>query len=285
MWRQQYLFSFFIKQLMNILSLFDGISCAKVALHKCKLHINQYFSSEIDKYAIIISNNNHKDIIRLGDIRQIDTKTLPKIDILIGGSPCQDLSISKQNRKGLQGSRSVLFYEYCRILNEINPRYFILENVASMSKVDKEIISQELKVQPILLDASLVSAQRRKRLFWTNIKNIQLPHDRNISLQSILEDGTALYNKSYCIDANYHKGGPVSKIEYKLKNNLPRSQIENRIMVKNNGGSYRKLTPIECERLQGLPDNYTYGVSNTQRYKCLGNAFNVDIVTHILSYL
>jgi DNA-cytosine methyltransferase len=266
---------------MNVLSLFDGISCAYEALNRSQIKINTYYASEIDKNALSISTKNHSDIIRLGDVREIKTDSLLKVDLLIGGSPCQDLSIAKKDRKGLEGDRSGLFWEYVRIKNELNPKYFILENVASMSKTDKDIITQALGVEPIMFNASLVSAQSRKRLFWTNIK-FDLPEDKNILLKDILEENVEerfnvnpkpnnsqanrVYNiegKSVCLKANGGGGGAKTGL-YKQNERI------------------RKLTPIECERLQGLPDNYTEGIAMTNRYKCLGNAFNVDVVAHIL---
>ena len=178
---------------MKILSLFDGISCARVALHKLGYVDVEYYASEIDKYAIAISQKNYPDIMRLGSVVGLgfdagqflsDGNTLgvdympDNIDLLIGGSPCQDLSIAKKDRKGLDGNRSSLFWEYVRIRKEVNPKYFVLENVASMPKEAKAIITEALGVEPIMVDATLVSAQRRKRLFWTNIPNVTLPEDR-----------------------------------------------------------------------------------------------------------
>lgn len=308
---------------MKVLSLFDGISCARVALDRAGIKVDTYYASEIDKYAIQVSQKNYPGIVRIGDVttvskyvtlgitRDVDY-VLNDIDLLIGGSPCQDLSIAKKNRKGLDGERSGLFWEYVRILKEVKPKYFILENVASMPKEAKEIISEALGVQPIMINAALVSAQNRKRLFWTNIPGVVQPTDREIYLQDILESGEnavqknswkykegkprfyegkcptlsanmgtagghvpyAVPDKSYCIDANYHKGANWEQYTKKKRRQLV---IDD--------GDLRKLTPIECERLQGLPDNYTEGVSNTQRYKCLGNAFNVDVVAHILSFI
>lgn len=305
---------------MKVLSLFDGISCARVALERAGIPVELYYASEIDKYAIQISEKNWSDIIHFYDVRSIATnwkeiEVLYKdLDLLIGGSPCQDLSIAKKNRKGLDGERSGLFWEYVRILREVKPKYFILENVASMSKEAKDIITKELGVEPIMINATLVSAQNRKRLFWTNIPNVTQPEDRGILLKDILECGTDTNtlitfrhrikepvritntgksptilsawgtggnnvpyvdrNKTYCLDANYFKG--TSEKHYKEKGVR---------QIVYQGREIRKLTPIECERLQGLPDNYTEGVSNTQRYKALGNAFNVDVVAHILSFI
>lgn len=339
---------------MNVLSLFDGISCARVSLDRAGIEVNAYMSAEIDKNAIKISEKNYPDIIRVGSVVGLEVEG--QIDLLIGGSPCQDLSIAKKNRKGLEGNRSGLFWEYVRIKKECNPKWFVLENVASMPKADRDIITREMGVEPVMFNASLVSAQSRKRLFWTNIP-FELPVDRGILLKNILQpDGEVdermvVKGKAYCLTASYSHQTPT---ENGIKNSIER---KHRTMVKvgyvGDGEQYgqggqahrvystegktptmssgpalirvghignsnaqanrvydtdgksctlsalggglgaktglyksedriRKLTPIECERLQGLPDNYTEGVATTNRYKCLGNAFNVDVVAHIL---
>lgn len=341
---------------MKVLSLFDGISCARVAFGEC-----EYYSSEIDKHAIKVSTKNFPDIKRLGDVSTV--KAIPDLFLLIGGSPCQDLSIAKKGREGLAGARSGLFYQYLRILRESKPKYFILENVKSMTTESRDTISKELGCEPIMLDASLVSAQSRKRLFWTNIPVVGLPADRGILLKDILQDASVdermvKNGKAYTLTASYsgaildhsvkthqrtmvighigktnaqanrvysaegksvtlsaNGGGLGAKTGlYKIgreigrrlnkdgkredKPNIPITRrLETRgddkcgtltATIKDNlvvgEGVIRKLTPIECERLQGLPDNYTEGISNTQRYKCLGNAFNVDVIKFILSF-
>ena len=380
---------------MNVLSLFDGISCACVALERCALPINTYTAVEIEKNATAISQKNYPEIIRHDDVRTFHPKG--HYDLLIGGSPCQDLSIAKKDRKGLSGDRSGLFWEYIRIKNEAKPTWFVLENVASMPKKDKDIITREMGVEPVMFNASLVSAQSRKRLFWTNIP-FELPDDRGIVLKDILQpDGEVdermvVKGKSFCLTATYSKASPS---EGEIQNSIERKQrtmvlskhqqtnlrdVEQKAhtltatmykgshangttLIKightgesdnqasrvydpdgksctlgaNGGGGgaktglykigyigegeqygqggqahrvydpegktptlssggplvktspvedkIRKLTPIECERLQGLPDNYTEGVATTNRYKCLGNAFNVDVVTCILERL
>ena len=150
---------------MKILSLFDGVSCARVALERAGIPVEAYYASEIDKYAIEVSKKNYPDITHIGSVVDVKGEDYKDIELLVGGSPCQDLSIAGK-RKGLAGERSGLFYEYLRILKEVKPKYFILENVASMPKEAKEIITKELGVEPIMINASLVSAQNRKRLFW-----------------------------------------------------------------------------------------------------------------------
>ena len=346
---------------MNILSLFDGISCARVACDRAGIKVKHYFASEVDKYAIQVSDKNYPDIHRLGDVRNVSSNYIKGFHLVIGGSPCQDLSIAKKERKGLQGERSSLFYEFVRVVKEQLPKYFILENVNSMSKEAKEIISHELfDIEPVMINASLVSAQNRKRLFWVGVRDTSLlsgvtyrrveisqPEDRGILLRDILESGEVDRVKSYAIDANYHKGANWEQYQTKKRRQLVRIGYLNSgaqgdriyspdgksVSLSANGGGrgaktglyavpvalrnrgegkrpeynntekanalttvqtdsmvqedivIRKLTPIECERLQGLPDNYTEGISNTQRYKCLGNAFNVDVVAHILKHL
>jgi DNA (cytosine-5)-methyltransferase 3A len=346
---------------MNVLSLFDGISVARHALGD---RVKQYYASEIDAKAIHVAKKNFPDTIHLGDVRTIKAVDLPKIDLLIGGSPCQDLSIAKKGRKGLDGDRSGLFWEYVRILREVKPTYFVLENVASMPHKDKQIISEELGVEAILINASLVSAQSRKRLFWTNIPVEGLPADRGILLKDILEpdaevdDRMAKDGKAYCLTATYKGATEKNSIERKQRTMVKISKnptefhqigyfgaenackvggqalrvydaeyksptlgssgvglvklghIEsdaqgNRVYsiegksctlsassggIGSNTGLYdtgkiRKLTPIECERLQSLPDNYTDGIANTHRYKCLGNAFNAEVVRFILNFI
>lgn len=317
---------------MKILSLFDGISCARVALDRAGIPVDVYYASEVDKYAIQISRKNYPDIVQMGDVKELQGKDSDfifgkklianEIELLIGGSPCQDLSIAKKNRKGLDGERSGLFWEYVRILKEVKPKYFILENVNSMPKEAKDIITRELGVEPIMVDAALVSAQRRKRLFWTNIPNVKLPEDKGLLLKDILqldEDFYGVYSdynnkttfeKAYTLGtgcgvsrsstfqqvitspvriAKIGKGGQGDRVYSIEGKSVSLSALGGGRGAKT--GLYavkdfvRKLTPIECERLQSLPDNYTEGVSNSQRYKMLGNAFNVDVVAHILRHI
>ena len=270
---------------MQILSLFDGIGCAYQAALRAGLVVEAYDASEVDKYAIKVAEKNIPIYNNIADVKEVSG--FPYVyDLLIGGSPCQDLSIAKKGRQGLKGERSSLFWEYVRILKEAKPKYFVLENVASMKKDDRDIITETLGVEPIMINAALVSAQQRKRLFWTNIPNIDQPEDRGIYLIDILEDEVdAKYNvnisekyglKGYCDNGGKSKSLTASM--YKGYGNDGVTLVNSTAKI----GNIRKLTPIECERLQGLPDNYTQGLSNTQRYKCLGNAFNVDVVAHIL---
>ena len=318
---------------MIILSLFDGISCAYEALVRAGIPITKYYASEVDKYAIEVSKKRHPDIVHLGDVKGV--KAFP-VDLLIGGSPCQDLSVAKKGRQGLDGERSKLFFEYVRLLDECKPKYFILENVASMSDDSRNLISLVMGVEPIMIDASLVSAQSRKRYFWTNIPT-SIPEDKGIKLKDILlkdvdekyfvkgelkksnnqgyrvkdiegKSNTLMANSGgvgYCTglyrigyigntdgQANrvYSDSGksptlmvgcrPLYKIGQDVGQRLDKNGTRKDNLVV--GDIIRRLTPIECERLQSLPDNYTEGISDNQRYKCLGNAFNVEVIAHIL---
>lgn len=259
---------------MIVLSLFDGISCGQVALKRAGFKPSVYFASEIDKYAIQITQKNFPKTVQLGDVKNINFENFTgSVDLLMGGSPCQDLSIAKNDRKGLEGERSGLFFYYLNALRIIKPRYFLFENVASMSKDSRDIITNLLGVEPILINSALVSAQNRKRLYWTNIPNVHQPEDRGIKLQDVLESGKTVKGetKSRCVTSSI---GRTTDREYFRKNQG--------LLIDNGDGIRRIPTPLECERLQTLPDGYTEGISNTQRYKCLGNGWTVDVIAHIL---
>src|SRR3990167_2667034 len=269
---------------MRILSLFDGISCARVALLKQNFKIEKYFASEIDKYAVQVAQKNYPDTIQLGDVKEIGKKVVSKIDLLIGGSPCQDLSIAKKNREGLKGSRSGLFYEYVRILKEIKPKYFLLENVARMSEESKNIITETLGVQPVLFNASLVSAQDRPRLFWTNI-NFELPENMGIVLKDILiadiprrwlEIKQPLQKTKKGVRWDTSGRGYFSQQNraYGIEGKSPtvptcRTVTKTKIFQ---DGKIGELHIEEIERLQGLPDRYTEGIVNKEiRGGLIGN--------------
>ena len=389
-----------MSEIKTVLSLFDGMSCGQIALNKLGIIPEKYYASEVDKYAIQITQKNFPNTIQLGDVNNYETwELLPEfswdgIDLLIGGSPCQDLSIAKQDRKGLDGERSGLFWRYVEILRKAKPKYFLLENVASMRDKDRDTISEILGVKPIMINSALMSAQQRKRYYWTNIWVTQ-PNDRKIFLKDIIENGATLTDKSYCITKNYFKKNardiqkgntfvvepipcamrtyPRKKTDGVQRVTRPEikhdgkahslTSVDKDAMVmfqlprgKNNGGIHldksptitsnsweynnlvmsskplkigningsdsqgnrvysvrgksvslsanggglgaktglykidlpdgdyyvRKLTPLECERLQTVPEGYTEGVSNTQRYKMLGNGWTVDVIAHIL---
>lgn len=368
---------------MNVLSLFDGMSCGQIALQKLGIKYDNYYASEIDKFAMQIAKKNFPDTIHIGDVTQVRSGDLPKIDLLIGGSPCQGFSFAG---KGLNfdDPRSKLFFEFVRLKKELNPKYFLLENV-KMKKDSMDVISEFMGTQPIEINSALVSAQSRKRLYWTNIPFNPLIPDKGILLKDIIQHdhneaavkkternarhlreidekalccsasmwkgagnngmtlvrdlgckqvATASINDSQCNQRVYSVDGkcptlrtmqggnqepkilelmddvikPTEKQLAKLKTYKYKDQsktgtilsahhkrgvapeylkaVRRKSDITNKGKSiedytWRKLTPLECERLQTVPDGYTEGVSNTQRYKMLGNGWTVDVIAHI----
>jgi site-specific DNA-cytosine methylase len=296
---------------MNILSLFDGMSCGQIALDELKIPIDNYFSSEIDKFSIQITQKNYPNTIQVGDVIELKGSDLPKIDLLMGGSPCQGFSYAGK-QLNFNDPRSKLFFEFVRLLKETNPKYFLLENV-KMKKEYEDIITKYMGVEPIKINSSLLSAQSRPRLYWTNIPGIQQPKDKNISFNSILEDTVEekyYYSekaipyldrnpinrrfinysdteKGNCLTTVYSKGMP-----YNVYVNLDKKYCKDISYVElcSPNGIFknthiRRLTPLECERLQTVPKNYTEGASNNQRWKMLGNGWTVDVIKHIFSYM
>jgi len=388
---------------MNVLSLFDGMSCAQIALNKLGIKYNNYYASEIDKYAMLVTKANYPETIHIGNVVDVKGEELPKIDILIGGSPCQSFSFAgklkgmsttcnkqiftlehylqlKQQGFEFEG-QSYLFWEYIRILREVKPEYFLLENV-KMSSWNQKIISEAIGIDPIFINSSLLSAQSRKRLYWTNMgtnrKNlfgieqpaIKQPADKNIFLKDILVDqadekyylsekilsyfqknsekmkengsnwrfetlkedsksksvttkegqrmqanyvkaiNQSIKNeKSTCLDASYYKGFGIrcgkcrQVVKTDRQGNISKNQSKSRCLAVGGNGCgnhsdmdcliiktctctrIRRLTPLECERLQTVPDNYTNHVSDSQRYKMLGNGFTVDVIAYILNHI
>lgn len=413
---------------LRVLSLFDGMSCGQQALERIGVNVLEYYASEIDKHAIAVTMHNYPNTIQLGSVVDVDGYKLPKIDLLIGGSPCQSFSFAGK-RKGMSTKceteiltlehylqlksegyefegQSYLFWEYMRLLNEVKPKYFLLENVMMGEKWEK-VLSKAIGVKPIEINSALVSAQNRRRLYWTNIgmhpmglfgdmeSIIPQPKDKGILLKDILEsevdskyfisdtmisrisrtnNGERCFtnaDKALCLAAGYHKQGrdnqcivasrgrspenpksrksgleteqqleprfdgktncltSVQKDNYVVcHNTMPRSSTTGKggtgplsrddgktycldtgqtnvveILEKSpclhgfehgtngqlnkqlvRGGMIRRLTPLECERLQTVKDNYTNIVSDTQRYRMLGNGWTVDVIAHILSY-
>jgi len=307
----------------RVLSVCDGISCGMEALNRANIEVDSYYSSEIDEYAISVSAYNHPSIIQIGDIKNITETMLDNmnpVDLLIGGTPCQSLSSSnvwlKDGEAGLKGNgKSSLFWEYVRILNILkkkNPNIkFLLENVGSAKIEDRNIIDKELGVKGVKFNSDLLSAQNRNRIYWTNI-DFELPKQRKeIYMQDILEDKVDdkyyLTQKMYdCIMSPATKGWQSGKMEIDLPiarpltatmHKMHRADTDNYISTEyqpKDKTNVRRLTPIECERLQTLPDNYTkYGfkngkvvnISDTQRYMMNGNGWTVDVIAHIFSYL
>ena len=313
---------------INVLSLFDGMSCGQIALERAGIKVDNYFASEIDKHAIKVTQHNYPDTIQIGDVTKVFAKDLPKIDLLIGGSPCQGFSFAGK-QLNFDDPRSKLFFEFVRLLEETKPKYFLLENV-KMKKEYQDIISEQLGVKPIMINSSLVSAQSRERLYWTNIPITELLTDKGILLKDIIEIGEPIKDKSQTILATLYKENAKSMIKRNKAGLLVKMSSENprikEISITDRGirphrndkrksgiseigtihypdtKSYtitanhapkvlteiigwRKLSPLECERLQTVPDGYTSIVSDTQRYKMLGNGWTVDVIAFIFSFL
>lgn len=294
------------KEKINVLSLFDGISCGQIALERQGIEIENYFASEIDKHAIKVTQTNYPKTIQLGDVTKITSKDLPKIDLLIGGSPCQGFSFIG---KGLnfEDTRSKLFFEFVRLLKECKPKYFLLENVV-MKKEYQDVITEYLGVEPVLINSALVSAQNRKRMYWTNIPNILELEDKNINLEDILisdvQDKFYIKNRTKSISYTLKKYDEFKKkygYHPKMFNPYNCREITEKsptltsvgsrvgnsstVLIGDNIESARQLTPLEWERLQTVPDNYTDCISDTHRFNTLGNGWTVDVIAHIFSSL
>jgi DNA (cytosine-5)-methyltransferase 3A len=338
---------------MNVLSLFDGMSCGQQALERTGIKVNNYFASEIDKYAIKVTMANYPNTIQLGSVTEVNGYELPKIDLLIGGSPCQSFSFAGK-RKGMSTKdeqeiltlghylelksegfefegQSYLFWEYMRLLTEVrskNPNvFFLLENVEMGEKWEK-VLSGAIGVNGIHINSALVSAQNRKRIYWTNIgmqpaglfgdleSIIEQPKDKGILLKDILEDEVdekyflsqevqdrykSIDNKNYIgttapefrtigrrdvVYGDDNKVGCLLSTDYKqMKQVSVKYNDESCGQLASINSRIRRLTPIECERLQTVADNYTNYVSDSQRYKMLGNGWTVDVIAHIFSYI
>jgi len=275
---------------MNVLSLFDGMSCGKIALERAGISVTNYFASEIDKHAIKVSNANYPEIIQLGNVVEISQSMLPQIDLLIGGSPCQSIS-NLGDGSGLAGT-SGLFYHYLRLKQELKPKYFLLENVVGNKEAIKTI-SKLMEVEPILINSNLVSAQNRSRYYWTNIPTT-LPVAKDIKLVDILDQVPKpscelsaarlrwlLSEKGQeCLRKHYASLDPV-----KASCLTARSDASWNCNYVTRNGRITKLTCEEYEKLQTVPVGYTAGVADAQRYKMLGNGWTVDVIAHIFQSL
>lgn len=318
---------------LTVLSLFDGISCGYEALNRAGIKVNAYYASEINATSIAISKYNHPDIIQIGDVRDIDISKLPQIDILIGGSPCQNFSFSGTGKGAVtiegievttleqylelknQGFEfegySYLFWEYVRILQEVQPKYFLLENV-KMAEKWRNIITKTLGYDPILINSNLLSAQNRPRLYWSNIADIKQPKDKGIYIKDVLQNtyspkemlSEKILNRfqplksTYCVGTTKPKFRTIGQRDYVFGDDnkmgcLVATDYKQPKQVLHNG-VLRKISPIEAERFQTLEDDYTkYGlfenevkeVSNTKRFEAIGNGWTVDIIAHILKHI
>jgi site-specific DNA-cytosine methylase len=264
------------KEKINVLSLFDGISCGQIALERAGIEVENYFASEIDKYAIQVAKHNYPNTKHIGSVTDVMGSDLPKIDLLIGGSPCQGFSFAGK-QLNFDDPRSKLFFEFVRLKNECNPKHFLLEN-NRMKQEYQDIISGYLGVEPIKINSNLVSAQNRNRLYWTNIPNVKFPQDKGIMLKDIIGD----YDGIWVYPRGYNKGGLQS---YKGKSpTITTSSWEHNFFIVKNGIK-KPFTPEICEKLQTLPIGYTNILSKSKAIKHIGNAWTVDVISFIFSFL
>ena len=287
---------------MRVLSLFDGISCGMVALERAGIPVERYVAYEIEPNVIKISKKNYPQIEHCGDVMIADFTQYRGFDIAIGGSPCQSLSIVQSKTRQHLDGKSKLFFEFVRALNEVKPKYFLFENVASMNKESKRVISELLGCEPIFIDSGMFSAQQRPRYYWTNIPvDLGLLFENGLVLKDILQPESEIPERMYYT-------APLLNIDMSkqvcatldIKNNEMHKRVFNpefkihtltcvsgghqqkKVLV---NGRVRKLTPLEYERLQTLPDNYTEGVADSHRYTAIGNGWTVDVIAHILRYI
>jgi DNA (cytosine-5)-methyltransferase 3A len=272
---------------MNVLGLFDGMSCGQIALNRLGIKYDKYFASEIDEYAIKVTQHNYPETIQIGDVLNVKGSDLPQIDLMFGGSPCQGFSFAGK-RLNFDDPRSKLFFEFVRLRDELKPKYFLLENV-KMKKEHEDVITEHMGVKPIRINSKLVSAQSRERLYWTNIPGIEQPEDKGILVKDIIDySGGHKILPPKTIQAqlyyakNYKATGKAPTLTRELahgwgKNITPKCYVE----IKAITGEDRLFSPLECERLQTVPDNYSSIVSNTQRFNLLGNGWTVDVIAHI----
>lgn len=290
---------------LKVLSVFNGISCGRIALQRAKLEVDEYVSCENDPIPNSIAQYHYPNDTYLGDVFEVDFKQFKGFDILIGGSPCTYWSVARTNKgreTTSEGFGFELFKQYIRAYEESGCQYFLYENNKSMSNDIKEEISRYLGVQPMLINSELVSAQNRKRLYWTNISNVEQPKDKNIKLKDIIESGCVDREKSLCIarrtvgnrgSQSYMRRRYFGKsfAQMVFENCSPEDQKalwkENPEREYETTGYIRPLTITEMERLQTLPDGYTNveGLSETQRGESIGNGWTVDVVAHILSFI
>lgn len=299
---------------INVLSLFDGMSNGQIALKKEGIKVDKYYASEIKPDGIAVTQHNYPNTIQLGSVTEVAASQLPKIDLLIGGSPCQNLSVAmaKEHRKGLEGDKSSLFYEYYRLLQETKPEHFLLENVGGMDKKDKQIITELLGVEPININSKLVSGQLRNRLYWTNIPNLTQPEDKKINLNDIIEDGWSDREKARCLlesDSRplttpikmfhrYYSTGFTTLI-FKSEDHynkckehydthfkgLSAKEIDSLGIISDVYDGVRYLNQSELEKLQTVPQGYTSVINRNQAASLLGDGWTVDVIAHIFKGL
>jgi len=276
---------------MNVLSLFDGLSCGQIALERAGIKVDNYFASEIKPHAIKVTQHNYPKTIQLGDVRHIKGSDLPKIDILIGGSPCKGISRLNKKQEGLEHAESKLFWEYVRLLEEVKSKYYLLENTHG-NKEATETITETLGVNPISINSKLVSAQNRPRYYWTNISRVKQPNDKGITTDDVFDYSGELADECRVKWLSSESGKKSVANGYTRVNPYPKSGCltanghrkwnENYLLK---DGVYRYLSQKELERLQTLPIGYTNCLNYDEAYDCIGDGWTVDVIAHIFSFI
>ena len=277
---------------INVLSLFDGMSCGQIALNRLGIKVSKYYASEIDKAPIKVTQHNYPDTIQVGDVTKVKGDDLPQIDLLIGGSPCQGFSFAGK-KLNFEDPRSILFFEFVRLLDECKPTYFLLENV-KMKKEWQDVISDLLGVQPMRINSSKFTAAKRDRLYWTNIPNISEPIDKEISFDEInsnidewLEPKRIEKIAAWKAQQKPLKNATLIGSKSKLPCLTARgyNQYHSGMILITDGEKYRYLTNEEAEMAQGVPVGYTSICNDRERSHMLGNGWTVDVIAHIFSPL
>lgn len=300
---------------MNVLSLFDGMSCGRIALDRAGIEVDNYFSSEIKEYAIKVADITYPQDTknRLGDITKIDGYALPKIDLLIGGSPCQDFSGANKERLGVDGVKSGLFFEYVRLLKETNPKYFLLENVR-MKKEHQDFISEVIGCEPIVINSELVAPHLRHRLYWTNIPVAEMPKDKGLELNDFLIDGYSDREKARTLlesDSRPLKN-PLKMVHRYFNTGFTTLIFKNKEHyenIKEHFGTHfkgktakeidelakymdlslyeglRYMNNREREACQNIPSGYTDSLTQNEAACILGDGWTVDVIAHIFKGL
>ena len=266
---------------MKVISLFDGIGGAYVALERAGFKDFEYFSYEIDRDARnVFRDSKPKNTKYLDNVLHFNYDHYDEVDLIIGGSPCNDLSSARSNRRGLEGEQSILFYKFFEILKGVKHKYFLLENVARMPHKDKEIITELLGVEPIRINSSLVSGALRDRLYWTNIPGVTRPKDKGIELQRVLTSGLTDRKKARALLASDSRPltTPTKMIKRYITTGFTTLVFEDPKDV----SKCRYFNRTELERLQTFPDGYTKKLVRNKAAKALGNSFTVDVIAHIL---
>ena len=284
---------------IKVLSLFDGISCGQIALERAGIKVDKYYASEIKKHAIKVTMEHFPNTIQIGDVTKVSYNdgilytengefNIGNIDLLIGGSPCQDFSSINPKGEGLKGDKSRLFYEYLRLLNEIKPKYFLLENV-KMKKVNEKQLNEYMKVDGIHINSNLVSYQNRARIYWTNIPNVTIPEDKGITCYDVVDFSTHDFRPigewvwSYWGETQKIDTLKTIKSEKSHTLTTPKTHSMGYYLSEDKK-TYCNLTVNDYEALQTLPIGYVDNVKikSTSKYRAIGNGWTVDVIAHIL---